>query len=64
MPDFIESLQDIKEDRCAVSAYFDIVVYSFNNSIYLLYDFVFTSEIKLMIGNQLMTLHYYRNPWE
>jgi len=31
---------------------------------YLLYGYMFTLETKLIIGNQLMALHYYGNPWE
>jgi hypothetical protein len=52
MPDCVESLQDIEKDRCAVFISFHIIVYSFNNSMYLLYDCVFISETKLMIEYQ------------
>jgi hypothetical protein len=62
MPDLLEGLRNIEEDRYAISTYFHIVVYSFNNSAYLLYSCIFTLETKLMIGNQ--SLYYYREPWE
>jgi len=48
----IEGLRDIEKNCCAVSTCFHIVVYFFNNYMNLLYDYVFTSETKLVIGNQ------------
>jgi hypothetical protein len=41
-------IRDIKEDCCTTSICFHIVVYSFNNFMYLLYDCVFISETNLM----------------
>jgi hypothetical protein len=59
MPDFVESLRNIKKDCSAVFISFYIIVYSFNNSIYMFYGCMLTSKTKLMIGNQLMPLYYY-----
>jgi hypothetical protein len=64
MSDLVESLRDIQEDRYAVSIYFHIIVYSFNNFMYLLYSCMFNSKTKLIIGNQYMAVHYYKDPWE
>jgi hypothetical protein len=61
MRDLVENLRDIEENRCT---YFYIVVYSFNNSIYLLYGCAFILKTKLMIGNQPIALRYYGDSWE
>jgi len=58
VPNLVENLRDIEEGR-AVSTYFHTVVYSFNNSVYLFYGWMFISETKLVIGNQSMFLHDY-----
>jgi len=47
MPNLVESLQDIEEDRWAISAYF-YIVYSFYNSMF--YCCMFTSKAQLVIG--------------
>jgi len=62
MPDFVESLRDIKKDHCTASPCFHIVVYSLNNSIYLLCGCVSTSETKFIIGNQSKVFHYSLDP--
>jgi len=53
MPDLIESLRNIEEDHYlhAVSTYFHIVVYSLNNSMYLLYVCVLIPKTRLMISH-------------
>jgi hypothetical protein len=54
VPDLVESLRDIEENRRTISICFHIIQ-SFNNFLYLFYGCVFTSEIKLMIG---INLHF------
>jgi len=58
MPDLVESLRDIEEDRCAVSICFHIIVYSFNNSMYLWLRVYFRNQI----DDQPMTFYYYEDP--
>jgi len=52
-------LRDIEEDRYSVSTCFHIIVYSFNNFMYLLYC-AFTLETKLIIRNQNGSLLLWR----